>query len=147
MAATFVKIQDFVEQLGLGVHNLNTAALEIALNRSDADGGAGAAVTATDTVIANIVQPTGTGYATADSQNTWAEAAGTGTLTGTATVFTAGGADWQSFQNAVLFNQTAASDPLICYWAYATDLTLGNGETFTVKYNSSPTTGTIFTIA
>ena len=109
-------------------------------------GGAGAAVTAADAVLADIVQPTGTGYATADSQNTFAEAAGTATLTGTATVFTAGGT-WQSFQNAVLFNQTAASDPLICYWAYASDLVLLTGETFTVKYDSSGTTGTIFTIA
>lgn len=146
MAATFVKINDFVEQLGLAVHNLSTATLEVALNRSDADGGAGAAVTAADTVIGDIVQPTGTGYATADSQNTWAESGGTATLTGTATVFTAGGT-WQSFKNAVLFNQTAAGDNLICYWAYASDLILLTGETFTVKYSSQATTGTIFTIA
>jgi len=46
-----------------------------------------------------------------------------------------------------LFNQTAASDPLICYWAYPSDLVLLVGETFTVKYDSSGTTGTIFTIA
>jgi|SRR5689334_18093867 len=146
MAATFVKINDFVEQLGLAVHNLNTAELDIALNRSDADGGAGAAVTATDTILADIVQPTGTGYAAADSQNTWSEnPAGTGELIGTATVFTAGGT-WQSFKNAVLFNQTAAGDNLICYWAYASDLILLTGETFTVKYSSSGTTGIIFTI-
>lgn len=145
MAATFNKINDFVEQLGLATHNLNTATLNIYLNRSVADGGAGAAVTATDTVIANIVQPTGTGYGAADSQNTWSEnPAGTGELIGTATVFTAGGT-WQSFQNAVLAN-AAGSVNLICYWAYASDLILLTGETFTVKYSSSGTTGIIFTI-
>lgn len=147
MAATFVKIQDFVEQLGLAVHNLNTATLNIALNRSDAGGGAGAAVTATDTVLANIVQPTGTGYAVIDTQNTWAESGGTGTLTGTKCVFTGGAGGWTSFQNAVLYNDTAASDPLICFWAYTGDLTLAEGETFSVKFSNSDTTGTIFTLA
>jgi hypothetical protein len=145
--AAFVKIQDFVEQLGLAVHNLNTHTLEVCLNRSDAAGGAGAAVTASDTVLANIVQPTGTGYAAIDTQNTWAESGGTGTLTGTKCVFTATGADWESFRYVVLYNQTATNDPLIGYWDYTTDLTLGNGETFSVKFNNSDTTGTILTIA
>jgi hypothetical protein len=148
MAATYVKIQDFVEKLGLAYHNLNTATLKIALNRSDADGGAGAAVAVTDTKLGDIVKPTGTGYADVDTANTWAEAGGTGTLTGTQCVFTAGGADWQSFINAVLYNDDDATSPdgLICYWAYTGNLTLGNGETFTVKFNSA-SPGTIFTIA
>ena len=145
--AAFAKIQDFAEQIGLAVHNLNTHALTIALNRSDAAAGAGAAVQATDTVLADIVQPTGTGYAPVDTLNTWAEAAGTGTLTGTKCVFTAGAGDWQSFRYVVLYNDTHASDALVGYWDYASDLTLGNGETFSVKFNASDTTGTILTIA
>lgn len=149
--ATYTKIQDFVEQLGLAVHNLNTHTLKAALNRSDAGGGAGAAVTATDTILANIVQPTGTGYTAGgeDSQNTWAESGGTGTLTGTAITWTAGAADWQSFRYVVLYNDTATSpaDALIAFWDYGSDLTLGNGETFTVKWSNSATTGTIFTLA
>src|SRR3989304_2237762 len=76
--ATYNKIQDFVEQLGLVRPNLNTHTLRVALNRSDAAAGAGAAVQATDTVLADIVQPTGTGYTAGgiDTLNTWAEAAG-----------------------------------------------------------------------
>src|SRR3990167_8895389 len=144
--AAFTKIQDFVEQLGLATHNLNTGTLNIALSRSDADAGAGAAVQVTDTVLANFVQPTGTGYAVTDTQNTFAEAAGTATLTGTKVVFTAGAADWQSFRYAVIYN-AAGSGNLIGFWDYASDLTLGNGETFSVKFNSSDTTGTILTIA
>ena len=147
--AAFVKIQDFAEQIGLARHNLNTHTLKVALNRSDAAGGAGAAVTATDTILANIIQPTGTGYAPIDTQNTWAESGGTGTLTGTKCVFTAGGADWQSFRYVVLYNDdtTTPDDQLIGYWDYTTDLTLGNGETFSVKFSNSDTTGTILTLA
>ncbi len=143
------KIQDFVEQLGLARHNLNTGTLRVALNRSDAAGGAGAAVQATDTVLADIVQPTGTGYSQIDTQNTWAEATGTGTLTGTKCVWTAGAADWQSFRYVVLYNDDTVTptDQLIGWWDYGTDLTLGNGETFTVKFNNGDPTGTIFTLA
>lgn len=149
--AAYNKIQDFVEQLGLGRHNLSTHTLRVALNRSDAAAGAGAAVQATDTVLADIVQPTGTGYTAGgeDTQNTWAEAGGTGTLTGTKVVWTAGAADWQSFRYVVLHNDDTVTptDQLIGWWDYGLDLALGNGETFSVKFNNSDTTGSIFTLA
>jgi hypothetical protein len=149
--ATFNKIQDFVEQLGLARHNLNTATLKVALNRSDAAAGAGAAVQATDTILADIVQPTGTGYTAGgiDTQNTWAETGGTATLTGTKCVWTAGAGDWQSFRYVVLFNDdtTTPTDQLIGWWDYGSDLTLANGETFSVKFNNSETTGSILTLA
>ena len=149
--AAFNKIQDFVEQLGLARHNLSTHTLKVALNRSDADAGAGAAVQATDTVLADIVQPTGTGYTAGgeDTLNTFAEASGTATLTGTKVVWTAGAADWQSFRYVVLHNDDTVTptDQLCGFWDYGSDLTLGNGETFSWKPNNSETTGTILTIA
>ena len=147
--ATYTKIQDFVEQLGLTRHNLNTHTLRVALSRSDAAAGAGAAVQVTDTVLADFVQPTGTGYSQIDTLNTFAEAGGTATLTGTKAVWTAGAADWQSFRYVVLYNDdtTTPTDQLIGFWDYASDLTLGNGETFTVKFNNGDPTGTILTIA
>src|SRR3990170_3648342 len=148
--ATFNKIQDFVEQLGLARHDLSSQTLKVALNRSDAAAGAGSALTASDTVLANIVQPTGTGYTAGgiDTLNTFAEAAGTATLTGTKAVWTAGAADWQSFRYVVLYNDDTVTptDQLISWWDYASDLTLGNGETFSWKPNNSDTTGTILTI-
>jgi hypothetical protein len=140
--AAFNKIQDFVEQLGLAVHNLNTHTLKVALVRATDP------IVATDTVLTDITQPTGTGYTAGgiDTQNTWAESGGTGTLTGTKAVWTAGAADWQSFQYVALHNDDA-SDRLIGWWDYGSPLTLGNGETFSVKFNNSDTTGTILTIA
>jgi len=140
--ATYTKIQDFVEQLGLAVHNLSTHTLRVALARSTDP------PTASDAVLGDITQPTGTGYTALgiDTLNSWAEAAGTGTLTGTKAVWTAGAADWQSFRYVVLHNDDAI-DRLIAFWDYGSDLTLGNGETFSAKFNGSDTTGTIFTIA
>jgi hypothetical protein len=141
--AAFSKIQDFVEQLGLARHNLNTHTLRVALARST-DG-----PQATDTVLADVTQPTGTGYAAIDTQNSWAESGGTGTLTGTKCVFTAGAGDWQTFRYVVLYNDdtTTPTDQLIGFWDYASDLQLNNGETFSVKFNNSDTTGTILTLA
>ena len=45
-------------------------------------------------------------------------------------------------------NTTPSSplDPLIAWWDYASALTLQDGESFSIKFNSSDTTGTIFTI-
>jgi hypothetical protein len=70
-------------------------------------------------------------------------------MTGTKCVFTAGAADWQSFRYVELYNDDDATGPdkAAGYWDYAGDVTLGSGETFSVKFNGSDTTGTILTLA
>lgn len=142
--AAFNKFQDFVDQLGLAKHNLNTDTQMAMLTNT--------APAATNTVKADITEiGAGNGYTAggADSQNTWAEASGTGTLTGTAITWTASGGTIGPFRYVVLYNdtQTVPADPLIGYWDYGSSLTLQIGETFTVKFNNSATTGTILTIA
>lgn len=142
--ATYNKFQDFVDQLGQGKHVLGTDVLKIALTNS--------APVATNTVIANITQISGTnGYTTGgtSASATWAETSGTGTLTGTMVVFTASGGSMGPFQYVVLYNstQTTPLGPLIAWWDYGSALTLANGETFSVKFNNSATTGSIFTLA
>lgn len=139
--AAYVKFQDFVEQLGLAVHNLNVHTLKVALVRSTDP------PLVTDTVLGDMTQVTGTGYTAdgQDTQNTWAESGGTGTLTGTKVVWTAGANDWLTFRYVVLHNADALLR-LIAYWDYSSDLLLNTGETFTVKFNGSETTGTILTI-
>lgn len=140
--ATYNWIDEFFHEIGLAKYNLSTDTLKCALARST-DG-----PQASDTVLGNVTQPTGTGYTAGgeDSQNSWAEASGTGTLTGTAITWTATAADWESFRYVVLHNDTV-SDELFGWWDYGGDLTLGDGETFTWKPNNSATTGTIFTVA
>jgi hypothetical protein len=141
--ASFNKFNQFVEDLGLGVHNLNTGTLNVYLSNA-------APSAAGDLIKTDMAEITNqNGYtAPIDTQNTFAETGGTATLTGTKCVVTASGSVGP-FQYVVLYNDTPSSpaDPLIGWWDYGSALTLANGETFSVKFNNSDTTGTILTIA
>lgn len=140
--AAFVKFYDFVEQLGLAKHNLSTDTLNVALSNTGP--------AQTNTVLADITQISYTNLDASqkDTQNTWAESTGTATLTGTACTWTASGTV-ATFRYVVLYNdtQTSPADALIGYWDYGSGVTLNTGETFTVKFNNSATTGTILTLA
>ncbi len=139
--AAFNKFNDFVEQLGLAAHNLNTNTLNIYLSNTVPS----ASADAVKTDLAEITNQNGY-TAPVDTQNTWAESSGTATLTGTAITITATGAVGP-FQYVVLYNDTNASDALIGWWDYGSAISLANGETFTWKPNNSATTGSILTLA
>lgn len=141
--AAFVKFYDFVEQLGLGKHNLNTDTLNIYLSNATPS----QSLDAVKTDLAEITNQNGY-TAPVDIQNTWAESSGTATLTGTAVTITASGAVGP-FQYVVLYNdtQTSPADPLIGYWDYGSAISLASGETFTWKPNNSATTGSVLTLA
>ena len=141
--ATANKFQDFVEQLGLAKHNLNTDTQKAMLTLT--------APVATNSVKADLTEiAAGNGYTAGgeDAQNTWAEASGTGTLTGTKIVWTASGGAIANFRYVTLYNdtQTSPADPLILWWDYGSTLTINNGETFTVKWNNGDPTGSIATL-
>lgn len=140
--ATYNKFADFVEQLGLGKHNLAAAGdvLKVYLSNTAPDAAA-------DTVKADLAEiAAGNGYTAGgtDVQNTWAETGGTATLAGTDVVWTASGGSIGPFRYTVLYNdtQTVPADPLISWWDYGSALTLNAGESFTVDFGAS-----IFTLA
>jgi hypothetical protein len=141
--ATFNKFQQFVEDLADKVHNLSADQLECYLSNAVPSAAA-------DAVKADLAEiSTGNGYTgPQDTQNTGSQTTGTYTLTGTKIVITASGSVGP-FQYVVLQNTTPTSplDPLIGWWDYGSALTLQNGETFSIKFNNSDTTGTILTIA
>jgi hypothetical protein len=141
--ATFNKFQQFVEDLADKVHNLSADQLECYLSNATPSASA-------DAVKADLAEiSTGNGYTgPQDTQNTGGQTSGTYTLTGTKIVVTASGSVGP-FQYVVLQNTTPTSplDPLIGWWDYGSALTLANGETFSIKFNNSDTTGTILTIA
>ena len=131
--ATYNKFQDFVEQLGKGIHQLHAAGhmlmLYLTNNTPDA---------AADAVKADLVGITEqNGYAAADAQNDYAETGGVGTLTCVDKVWTASGGSFGPFRYVVLYNDTPTSpaDPLIAWWDYGTPITVNVGETFTVDFN------------
>ena len=142
--ADFNKFQQFVGDLGLGVHNLNTGTLNIYLSNT-------APSAADDAVKGDLAEiSTGGGYSgPQDTQNSYAESGGTGTLTGTAVTITATSGGVAQFRYVVLYNDTPSSpaDPLIGWWDRGSALDLAEGDSFTWKPNNSDTTGTILTIA
>lgn len=138
--ATYVKFQNFVEDLGKGVHQLHAAGhtLKVYLTNT-------APNVATHTVLADLAGITEeNGYAAADIQNDYTETSGTGTLTAVDVTFTASGGSFGPFRYAVVYNDTPTSpaDPLVCYWDYGSSVTVLTGETFKVDFGAS-----VFTLA
>lgn len=135
--ATYNKFQDFIEQVGLKNHNLNTDTLKLMLTNEQP--------LVTDTVKGDMVEITAqNGYPAggADIQNLWSESAGTGTMTGTDVVFTAAGGSFGPFRYAPVYNDTGVTKYLVCWWDYGSSISVNDTETFTVDFAAS-----IFTIA
>lgn len=133
--ASAVKYENFVEDLGTGVHNLHTGTVKIALTNS-------APNVATHEVIADVTQiSNGNGYTTGgeDTQNTLSRSGGTVTVAATDVVWTASGGTVGPFRYVVAYNDTPTSpaDPLIEYWDYGSSITLQIGETFTADFGAS----------
>lgn len=141
--ASFNKFEQFVQDLCEKVHNLSSDQVEVYLSNATPS-------TSADAVKADLAEiSTGNGYTgPQDTANTGAETSGTYTLTGTKVVITASGGSIGAFRYVVLQNTTPTSpaDPLIGWWDYGSALTLNDGESFSIKFNSSDTTGTILTV-
>lgn len=136
--AAFNKFQDFVERLGKGEFNLNTDTLKIYLSNTAPDAAA-------DAVKADLAEiAAGNGYTAGgeDTQNTYSEAAGTGSCVGTDVTWTASGGAIAQFRYVVLYDDTHASDALIGWWDYGSAVDLASGESFTTDFGA-----TMFTIA
>ena len=140
--AAFNKFEGFVGYLGLAAVNLNTDALNVYLSNAAPSASA-------DDVKTDLAEITNeNGYtAPVDTQNTYSEASGTGTLAGTKVVVTAAAGTVGPFQYVVLYDDTHASDILIGWWDYTAPITLQAGETFSIKFSNQEAAGTILTIA
>lgn len=135
--ATFVKFQDFIEQLGNGTHDLVGLqhTLKAVLTNT-------APNVALHTVLADITQIiNGNGYTTGgeDIQNDGSESGGTLTVTAVDVVWTAIGGPIGPFRYVVIYNDTPTipADPLVAYYDYGSSITLATGETFTLNFGAS----------
>lgn len=144
------KFEVFPEHLVSKVHDLlgsggSVDDIKVYLSNTAPDAAADAVKADLDEISA------GNGYTAGGASVTpsGARSGGTYTLTGTKVVFTASSGSMAQFRYVVLYNDTPTSpaDPLIGWWDYGSGLTLASGETFSVKFNNSDTTGTILTIA
>jgi hypothetical protein len=130
--ATYNKFNSFVEALAEKVHNLATDQL-VAFLTTNAN-----APVAANTVLANI---TPIAYTNLSSRNivtsSSGQAAGLYKLILTDLVLTASGAV-ATFRWVGIYNDTATSDELICFFDYGSDVTLANaGETFTLDFDGT----------
>lgn len=132
--ATFNKFNDFVEQLALGLHDLNTDQINLYLTNT--------LPVATNTIFGTPAEITaGNGYTTkgADTTNVMTESpAGTAEVTTASTVtWTASGGAIAQFRYVVAFNETNASDGLIGWYDHGSAVDLADGESFTVDFGAN----------
>jgi hypothetical protein len=133
--ATYNKFQDYVEQVNKAKHDWSAHTFKWLLTNT--------APVATNTVKADLTEiAAGNGYtaggATADTV-TLSETSGTAKVTIADEVITAAGGTIGPFRYPVLYNdtQTSPADPLVAYWDYGSNVTLADGETFTLDCDAT----------
>lgn len=129
--ATFTKFQPFVENLAEKVFNLGSDQLKVALC---------AAANAPVNTNGQLSQLTEIAYTNLSSRDlttlSSAQSGGTYKLTLQDLVLTASG-NVATFRYVVIYDDTAAADQLICFYDYGSDVTLANGDTFTIDFDGT----------
>jgi len=131
--ASYNKFQAFVEHLAEKVHNLGADQLVVALTTN------ANAPAASNSVLADLTQISYTNLSSRNvTTSSSAQTSGTYKLVLADLVLTASGAV-ATFRWVVLYNDTPTSpaDPLISYYDYGADVTLANGETFTIDWDGT----------
>lgn len=135
--ATFTFFHEFKKYLGDGTIDLDTHTFKAVLTNT-------APTAATDDQLADITQiANGNGYLTggvALASVTWTETgAGLGVWRWNAADFTwtASGGSIGPFRYVIFYDDTAAGDELVGYLDYGTNLTVTDGNAFTVDIGTS----------
>lgn len=140
--AVFNKFQDFVEQLGKAVHDLDgTHTIRVALTATLPVN----TQVSFDTVTNHPPPAAANGYTAGGGTTTptWSETTGTARLVCTDVVFTATAGGIGPFQYVIMYNDSATTpvDALVGWWNYGSSVTLLDTETFTVDFD--PTNGVL----
>lgn len=130
--ASYNKFNCFVEDICEKKHNLGSDQLKVALCA------AANAPVATNTVLANLTE---IAYTNLSSRNittsSSSQSSGTYKLVLTDLVLTASGGSVATFRYVVVYNDTATNDELICWFDYGSNVTLADGETFTIDFDGT----------
>jgi hypothetical protein len=129
--ASFNKFNSFVEAMAEKVHNLGSDQLVVALTA------AANAPVATNTQLSNLTQISYTNLSSRNiTTSSSSQTSGTYKLVLTDLVLTASGAV-ATFRYVVIYNDTATNDELIGWYDHGSDVTLANGETYTIDFDGS----------
>ena len=137
--ASYVKFQDFAEQLLKGHHgNLDTSDIKVALTNTLPVN----TQTSFDPTTNHAAPGAANGYTARGNTvaGTVSESGGTAKLVLADTTWTATTGGIGPIQYAVLYSEdptAAPADPLIAYWDYGSSITIANGETFTVDFDDT----------
>lgn len=130
--AAYNKFNSFVEALAEKVHNLGSDTLEVALTA------AANAPVAGNTQLSNLTQISYTNLSARTlTVSSSSQTSGTYSLVLADKVLTASGGAVATFRYVVIFNQTATNDELIGWYDYGSDVTLADGETFTIDFGAN----------
>lgn len=131
--AVFNKFQVTVADFAAGKHNLASHTLRVMLTNT--------APVATNAVKADLTEiAAGNGYAAGGpTLNVTAsgQTAGVYKLVADDPVIVAAGGSIGPFRYAVLYNDTAAGDPLLGWWDRGSALTLADGDSFTLDLSAT----------
>lgn len=130
--ASFNKFNSFVEALAEKKHNLGADQLVVALCAAANAPVAGNAVLADLTQIAYTNLSSRNVITTSSSQT-----GGTYKLVCEDLTLTSTGGSTGPFRYIVLYNDTAANDELIGFYDYGSDLTLDDGESLTLDFDTA----------
>ena len=135
--ATYNKFQQTVEDWLEGNYTASTDQFTVALTN------AANAPVATNSVLGDLTQ---IAYTNLSSRNLTTTSSGqTGgvfTQLFDDLVLTASGGPVATFRYVVIYNDTAAGDPLLCWYDYGSDLTLADGEALTIDFTTATFTVT-----
>ena len=134
--ASYNKFNSFVEAIAEKVHNLGSDTLTVALTA------AANAPVAGNTQLSNLTQIAYTNLsARTITVSSSSQTGGSYTLVPADKVLTASGAV-ATFRYVVIYNDTATNKELICWFDHGSDVTLANGETYTIDFGAQ-----LFTLA
>lgn len=131
--ASYNKFQQFSEDLAEKVHNLGSDQLVVALCA------AANAPVATNSILGNLTQISYTNLSSRNiTTSTSAQSSGTYKLVLADLVLTASGSV-APFRYVAIYNDTPTSpaDPLIAWYDHGSDVTLANGETYTIDFDGT----------
>lgn len=126
--ATGTRFNCFTKDLGLGKHIIGTDQFKLFLTNT--------IPLVTNTVIGNITEAV---YTFCSSRNitttSWLETSGAAKLVLADLTITAGGGSVGPFRWVGVYNDTSATDPLVCFYDRGSSLTLASGESFITDFD------------